>query len=52
MAEDEMVGWYHQPNGDEFVPFFPGNSLEMKVTLAWRMEKLSCLGVFPNPPEL
>lgn len=20
--------------------------------LAWRMEKLSCLGVFPNPPEL
>lgn len=34
------------------LPFFPGNSLEMKVTLAWRMEKLSCLGVFPNPPEL
>ena len=18
MTEDEMVGWYHQPNGDEF----------------------------------
>lgn len=34
------------------LPFFPGNALEMKVILAGRMEEWSCLGVFPNPPEL